>query len=217
MSRYDLQKAILQEAERTKQIRAEERKLIAKSGGPLSVFPSVKASPLRDHLSGILSADIMPSNVGPLDEVMWPFFYRVDVNFGEGEFEYDDNTKGEGHFRVGNEGNFILCGVYRDNSDYDVAGYQAPMVMTIRDDQSSRQLNTEGIPVQAIGTKGRPMTFKTPYLMYENSQVSILFKSWLPNGSVVPVEGSGKNSFVFFGYRIRSKDDAVIKQALRSL
>lgn len=217
MDRYQLQTAILAEAEKTKEIRAKERNFVNKSGSPLSVFPSLKPNPLRDHLAGLLPDDIMPSNVGALDEVMWPFFYKVDIDFGSGEFIYDNNTKGEGTFRVGNEGNFLLCGIFRDNADYDTAGYQAPLLMTIRDDQSSRQLNTEAIPVQTIGTKGRPLKFKTPYLMYENAQITVLMKSWLPTGSAVEVDGSGKQTFVFFGYRIRSKEDAVIKQALRSL
>ncbi len=217
MSRYEIQKAIFNEAEKTKQIRAKEREFNSKNSGPLSVFPSFRSNPLRDHLAGVLPSDIMPSNVGPLDEVMWPFFYRVDINFGEGAFSFDSNTKAEGTFRVGNEGNFLLLGVYRDCRDYDVAGHQCPMLMTIRDDQSSRSLNSEAVPVQVIGTKGRPLTFKTPYLMYENSQITTQFKSWLPAGSEIPVDGSGFNSFIFFGYRIRSKEDAVIKQALRSL
>jgi len=200
-NRYDLQKAILAEADRTKQIRSKERSFQSQSGSPLSLFPD----------------DIMPSNVGPLDEVMWPFFYRVDMTFGEGIFSYNNESRNQGSFRVGNEGNFLLLGIFRDNRDYDVAGYQAPLLMTIRDDQSSRQLNTEAFPVQSIGTKGRPLKFKTPYLMYENSQVTLELKSWLPVGSEVEVEGSGFNSFVCYGYRIRSKDDAVIKQALRGL
>lgn len=217
MSRQNLIAQIQKIGDKKRLVRQEERNLQSyeKNGnGLLYSQPAVKKNALKEHLEGLLPPELVPSNVGSISEVTWGFFYQLDFDLGN-NITFDHNFRAERSFKVNAEAAFLVTRIYRDTRDQDQAGFAAPLCVSMKDMQSSRQLNDNPIPVQAIPSKGYYWELPVPFLIYPSASLSLELTSWLPVGVSLPTEGSNYQGFTFYGARVRIKDqNQVIRTAL---
>lgn len=198
-------------------LRARERSIqkVEGSGNPLLFSqPAVKKNALKETLQGLLPPELIPSNVGSLSEVTWGFSYQVDFELGE-NLTFDHNFRASKNFKVNNEAAFLVTRIYRKTMDADQAGNAAPLCINFRDLQSSRQLNDNPIPLQAIPSKGYYLELPVPFLIYPSASLELELTSWLPSGVSLPTEGNNYQGFTLYGARVRIKDqNQVIKTSL---
>ncbi len=195
--------------------RAQERQIqkIENGGNVLFDNPSVRQNALEKHLNNILPPELIPSNVGDINSVQWGFFYEVDFDFGT-DPTFNSNVNDQKSFKVTNESAFLLTRIYRDCDDAGVAGLEAPLSLTIRDLQSSRQFMDRGIPLQCIPSKGYFYELPVPYLLYPSAQANLELKCWLPDGIDIETEGSGKQNFTLYGARVRIQNPQSVLKAM---
>lgn len=196
-------------------LRAQERGLNARAR-TLSTQPAINNVNLRQSLGEFVPPHLMPGNVGPLNAVVWPFWFPID-------FDYGDNytIKGGGQdlqnqtFQVTQEAAMLLVAVTRQADTYGTAGHLGPWAFTVRDNQSSRQFNDAPIPVQMISRMGGlPTKLPTAMLLMPNAQIQVQMNSWVPAGTNQPTVGSSHMQLNFFGYRIRIEDTAKVMSSV---
>lgn len=173
--------------------------------------PVIGKDDLGPNLLKILPPHIAPKNLGQFNNVMWDFFYPVTIDFGTDPV-YGPQSRAEGNFKVNQDGSFLLCGISRTYNSTTASGKLAPLSMTLRDMQSTRQFNDLSFPIQNIGEKGQPMIFETPLLVFKNSNISCEVTSWLPEN--MSTTGSGKHEFLFFGLRVRDEEQVKLLQTI---
>jgi hypothetical protein len=193
--------------------RSQERQIqkMEQGGNVLFDQPSVKQNALEKHLNDILPPELIPSNVGDINQVQWGFFYEVDFDFGVDPV-WSSNVNARKSFKVTNESAFLVTRIYRDTDDAGIAGLEAPLTLIIRDLQSSRQLMDKGVPLQAIPSKGYFYELPIPFLLYPAASADLELKCWLPNGVSIPASGVGTQNFTLYGARVRIQSpQAVLK------
>lgn len=193
--------------------RAQERQIqkMEQGGNVLFDQPSVKQNALERHLSDILPPELIPSNVGDINQVQWGFFYEVDFDFGTDPV-WSATVTARKSFKVTNESAFLVTRIYRDTDDAGIAGLEAPLTLILRDLQSSRQLMDKGVPLQAIPSKGYFYELPIPFLLYPAASADLELKCWLPPGITIPASGVGTQNFTLYGARVRIQSpQAVLK------
>lgn len=173
--------------------------------------PVIGKDDLGPNLLKILPPHIAPKNLGQFNNVMWDFFYPVSFDFGTNP-TYGTLTRAENNFKVNQDGSFLLFGISRSYQSNTASGKSAPLSLTLRDLQSTRQFNDLAFPIQNIGEKGQPLVFETPLLVFKNSNISCELSSWLPEDMVTT--GSGKHEFLFFGLRVRDEEQVKLLQTI---
>jgi len=195
--------------------RAQERQIqkMERGGNVLFDQPAVRQNALEKHLNEILPPELIPSNVGDINQVQWGFFYEVDFDLGVDPV-YDNNLSVRKSFKVTNESAFLVTRIYRDCDDSGVAGLEAPLTLTIRDLQSSRQFMDRGIPLQSIPGKGYFYELPIPFLLYPAASAELELKCWLPNGITIPTSGVGTQNFTLYGARVRIQNPSAVLKTM---
>lgn len=159
---------------------------------------------LKEELARKLPVNLMPGNVGDLAKVAWPFWFQVNFDFGPAP-TWTPATSQTSSFQVTQEAAFLIMGIYRKSNSYSTAGELAPLLLQIRDRQSSRLFMDKPMPWQTIGKKSRPTIFSTPMLVMPNAFIDVTLTTFATNQATAPGE-SGKQQVSFFGYRVRVED-----------
>lgn len=155
-----------------------------------------------DMASG-LAAHMVPSNVGALNEVAWPFYFQASVDFGTDPSVSSSNRK-KGFFQVDQEAGFLLMSIsimHMVNTSGQTATRLAPLQVDFIDRQSTRRFNSSPVPIQNIGDNSNPLVFPTPMLIMPNAFFDIEVSGL--NETAQAKTGSGLMQFSFFGYRTR--------------
>jgi len=173
--------------------------------------PVIGSSDLGPNLLKILPPHIAPKNLGNFNSIMWDFFYPVKIDLGT-DPTYGPQTRAEKSFKVNQDGSFLLCGISRVYNSTTASGQKAPLSLTLRDLQSTRQFNDISFPIQNLGERGKPTLLETPLLVYKNSNISCELTSWLSEN--MATTGSGVHEFLFFGLRIRDEEQAKLLQTI---
>lgn len=192
----------------TRQARDREQALRGRVKA-MDASPIIGSKDLGANLNKILPPHLMPQNVGDLAGVMWPFFFTVTIDFGTNP-TFDSLIKRSDDFRVDQEAAFILTGYQRTYYNKGAAGKGAPIQLTLRDLQSTRQYNDQPFPIQNIGEGGLPTKLDTPLLFAANATVRVEASSWVPEGESVETVGNGKQEITFFGLRVRDADNVKV-------
>ena len=161
------------------------------------------AMSLEQTLKKILPAYMMPTNVGDINTVSWPFYHVVDFDFGA-DPTYGPNTRQTQSFQVTQEAAFVMTKLSMKTFDDSDAGELAPLSLRIVDRQSSRQFTDGLLPIQMIGSKSYPTVFPTPMLIMPNAFMDFTLESWLTSNQATT--GVGKFQLMVEGYRIRIGD-----------
>jgi hypothetical protein len=203
MSREILFRQIKELENQRKINRARERSLRSRAH-LLSAQPVIKDSgTLRKNLEKIIPKHLSPTNIGKLNEVEWFFWFPLDFDFGT-DPTYTETTRQSRQFQVDQEAGFLLTHISRTHDSSGPSGAQAPLQMTLRDNQSSRQFNDAPIPLQFVGSRGDYLELDTPLFIAPNSTFSVEMTSWLSGD--FPTTGSGKHQITLGGYRMRAED-----------
>lgn len=192
-------------------IRSQERGLNARSRA-LASQPQINKKNLRNSLGEFIPPHLMPGNVGPLNTVVWPYWFPVDFDYGT---NYTILGGGQDlqtqNFQVDQEAALLLIGITRQADTYGTAGHLGPWNITVRDNQSSRQFNDIPVPIQQISRfGGQPTQLPTTMLLMPNAIIQVQLNSWVPAGTSQATTGSSHQQFNFFGYRIRIEDTAKV-------
>ena len=162
-----------------------------------------KPMSLEQTLKNILPGYMMPTNVGDVNQVSWPFYHVVDFDFGT-DPTYGPNTRQTQSFQVTQEAAFVITKFSVKSFSDSSSGELAPLSVRIIDRQSSRQFNDAAIPIQMLGGKSYPTIFPTPMLIMPNAFMDFTMESWLTANQATV--GSGKFQLMIEGYRIRLGD-----------
>lgn len=164
-------------------------------------FNTVKS--LKEDLKGALMPHMLPANVGALNEVAWPFYFQVRIDFGS-DPDISQSVSQRGYFQVDQEASFILMSVslsYMTDSA-DLSGVaSAPLSVDFIDRQSTRRFSSGPVPIQSIGDNSNPMIFPTGMLIMPNAFLDVEVRGMNP--TTQSHTGSGLLQFSFFGYRTR--------------
>jgi hypothetical protein len=165
-----------------------------------------QSNKVYDYLRTRLPPQMFPGNTGNEKQVVWPFWFTLEFDFGTNPV-YGVATNQTQSFPVTQEAGLLLMAISRDSDSHTSAGSLAPLQLTFKDRQSSRQLNSEPLPLQNLGLNYRPTIFPTPYWLNPMAFLDVQMTSWLRENSVGNV-GNGKIFLTFFGYRKRTPDGA---------
>lgn len=158
---------------------------------------------LEQSLKQILPSYMMPTNIGDINQVSWPFHHTAEFDFGT-DPTYGPNTRQTQSFQVSQEAAFIITKLsLKSFSDTD-SGELAPLTLRIIDRQSTRQFNDVPVPIQMFGAKSYPTIFPTPMLIMPNAFMDFTMESWLAVNQATL--GSGKFQLMLEGYKIRLGD-----------
>ena len=158
---------------------------------------------LEQTLKSIVPGYMMPTNVGDINQVSWPFYHVVDFDFGT-DPTYGPTTRQTQSFQVTQEAAFIITKFSVKSFSDTTSGELAPLSIRMIDRQSSRQFNDLAIPIQMLGGKSYPTVFPTPMLIMPNAFMDFTMESWLTASQATT--GSGKFQLMIEGYRIRLGD-----------
>lgn len=191
------------------EMRKQERQIVADTK---SVQPVIAdGGDLRSNLSKILPKYLLPTNVGQYKQILTPMWYQATHDLGNNPV-YGPNLRSIVNFQVSQEAGFLMTGITREWRDRSSAGFKAPLRLTIRDNQSTRQFNNTGFTIQTIGYKGSPTYLETPLLLVPNASVATILESWLPID--FNTVGDGYHQFTFHGYRVNMGDVNYLAQQL---
>lgn len=195
-----------------KQLRNQEKGLDArmKTLADPAQFARSDIKEFKNQLNANLAPHMLPSNVGGLNEVAWPFFFQATIDFGQ-DPELSLTRIVRSFFQVDQEAAFLLMSVsasFSKDANNNSALESAPVQVEFIDRQSSRRFNNTPIPVQMIGSNSNPMIMPTPMYIPPNAILDIVASGM----QVIPFQytGSGKMQFSFFGYRTRIENAANI-------
>lgn len=154
---------------------------------------------LKDQLNETLPSYMIPSNVGGIDSVQWPFLFSIDFDLGT-DPAFNFSLRQTRSFQVTQEAGFLIMSIshYALNSSEN---RYAPLELDIIDRQSSRRFMNSAIPVQTLGYLGLATVLPTPMLVMPNAGLDLTLSSMINTG--VTYTGQIKHQFTFFGYRVR--------------
>jgi hypothetical protein len=190
--------------------RVEERRLASRSKYLNSIPLAADGNDLKSNLSKILPKRMLPTNVGSYKQILLPFHYNVEFNLGLNP-TFTPTFRANEKFQVTQEAGFLLTKISRTWRNRS-AGFNAPVSVTIRDNQSSRQFNNTPIPIQQIGYAGCPLTLETPFLFMPNAYIGIELTSWIDN--TWQIQGDGYQELTFMGYRISVQDAQYVTDSI---
>lgn len=158
---------------------------------------------LYEELKAKLPASLMPGNVGSVDIVTWDYTFPVIFDLGV-DPEIGPGFRVTKFFQVQQEAAFILKNVTWTANSQDT--YLAPLMIELRDRQSSRFFQNTPIPVQAYGDRYLPTQLDSPLYVAPNAFVDVTLSTFIPQAVTIP--GRVSLTFSFRGVRIRVKDAA---------
>lgn len=161
------------------------------------------ARDLKATLQGALAPNMMPANVGGLNEVAWPFYFQVPIDFGA-DASISSTIVQKNSYQIDQEAAFIWMslGVTFGTDDANASGmFDAPIQVQIFDRQSSRQFNSSPVPVQMLGQNSNPTILPTGMFLQPNAFIDVQVSGLRDIAQTQT--GSGKIQFSFFGYRTR--------------
>ena len=160
-------------------------------------------SKLQDALMKVLPSGLVPGNVGGYYDVAWPFTYTVVFDFGTNP-SYGPNTSQIQSFQNTQEAAFIFTQISRKSDFNSTSGELAPLQLTIKDRQSTRQFNDRPIPLQIIPKKTPYFTFEVPLIIMPNAFIDFTMTSWLTAAQATV--GTSQHQIMLKGYRTRTED-----------
>lgn len=205
ITRAQAQARILHLENQRKFLRQSEADLKTKRNA-LNDIPLLDSQYLESNLKIALPRNMEPKNIGRLAGVMWDYWFPLSFDFGV-DPTYDKNSNSKQHTQVNQEAGFLLTGIGRATPNLDGSSFGAPLGVTIRDLQSTRQFNDKPIPVQFIGDRGEQTKFSTPLLIRPNANIEVEVSSLLNEGESMSFVGASSFEIILFGIRVRDFND----------
>lgn len=193
----------LKRALRDREKSLDARRAYIGSGGAVA---NNNVKTLQGSLQALLPNYMVPGNVGGLNEVTWPFYFSINIDFGANP-TFSSNTYAKGSFQIDQEAAFILQSITRTHSTNaagQAATMNAPIQIDLIDRQSSRRFSNDPIPLQMFGTESLASILPTGMYIQPNAFLDVSANGIMEDGQ--QFNGSGQFTLTFFGYRIRTED-----------
>jgi hypothetical protein len=214
VKRQDVINTILNKQHEKADIRREERQVSRAERTMGYVMegvgePKSNAQKTHDLLRSFIPEHLIPTNVGELSKTLWPKWYQVDFSSQDSAlFGINPTVKPQDSFkksfRTVQDAGYLLLGISRNFNTHGSAGKGAPWEVTLRDNQSSRQVNSHPIAVQAFGHSSILTKLVTPYYFLPNSSFGVELDTYVDNN--VTLAGDGSQFFTFYGLEVRSAE-----------
>lgn len=171
-------------------------------------IPNTGAQSLQANLKNSLDDQMMPGNVGSINNVIWPYF--LNTVFAP----VAPNQTVKNGFTVSQEAAMVIMSftktIYIRTLAPEVSTYVDPEVagangiapglfFTIRDSSSARDYENSPIDLNTCGHPNFPTVFPRPLLFLPNSNIEVSFSNSHATNTYVPFMAA-------FGYRIRVED-----------
>lgn len=208
----ELLQQIQEKRDSIRKLRAEERSLDSQEKIFLTE-PLIKRDSLRENLKNSLPKNLVPSNVGDLEQIVWNYEYPLSIDFKEGAASIIKASKTyELTEQIGQESCFILTGITRSFNSQGIGGIGLPLKFLIRDRQSTRQIMDKPISLAHIAHSGKISQFATPYLFMPNARMTVELSSMLDTD--MTISGSTLTEITLIGVRCRINDVSRIIEAM---
>lgn len=208
----ELLQQIEQKREAIRRVRAEERSLSSQEKIFLTE-PLIKRDSLRDNLKNSLPKQLVPSNIGELEQIVWNYEYPLSIDFKEGTNSVIKASKiYELTEQIGQESCFILTGISRNFNSQGISGIGLPIKFLIRDRQSTRQIMDKPLSLAHIAHSGKVSKLATPYLFMPNARITVELSSMLDTD--LTISGSTLTEINLIGIRCRINDVSRIIEAM---
>jgi hypothetical protein len=192
---------------RERNIRSREQMLGRNPGGGGRSGPNQMGVDPSQMQSNPNLCNLIPGNVGSINNVIWPFFFSTDF------ITLVPNTAIKTGFSVTQEAAFVMMSytkqvytfdgvntyTYIDPDQPGATGIAPNLSFTIRDSQSGRDFENFPIDLDTVGNPGYPTIFPRPSMFLPNSNVEISFQNSDPAANYVAF-------LTVFGYRCRIQD-----------
>lgn len=196
-----------------RKLRAEERSVSEKEKLFLTE-PLIKRNGLRENLKSCLPKELVPSNVGELEEIVWPYEYPMSIDFQNGaDSVISANKIYPLTEQVGQESCFILTGISRAFSSQGISGNGIPLKYLIKDMQSTRQIMDKPLCLAHIAHSGKVTKLPTPYLFMPNARITVELSSML-DSDITLTGVSTYTEIILHGVRCRIEDASRIIEAM---
>jgi hypothetical protein len=167
------------------------------------------AQKTHDLLRSFILEHLIPTNVGELSKTLWPKWYQVDFTAQDSAiFGMNPVVKPldvfKKSFRTVQDAGYLLLGITRNFNTHGTAGKGAPWEVVLRDNQSSRQVNSHPLPVQSMGHSSILTKLVTPYYFLPNSSFGVELSTFIEND--MALVGDGSQFFTFYGLEVRSAE-----------
>lgn len=163
---------------------------------------------LRDEMLAKLPPELLPGNVGDLSQVRWNYDFPLQFAIPVGQTTFSQATRLVRFFQVPQEGALILTHIalgYESLAGSANTPSGAPLMVEIRDRQSSRQFMSVPLPIGAIGTGKYPTALPAKMIFMPAAFVDFTLSSFA-DGSYDYTTKTGYINMVCYGVRIRVKD-----------
>jgi hypothetical protein len=217
--------AQIQQLENIKrQLRSRERSLKAREAYLSGVHSQMGApgnygqytsnlKQFENDLKKSLPEFMVPSNVGGINKVAWPFYFQVNMDLGD-DPSISTSTFSTGFFQVDQEACFIFMSLsvgFEENDDGSAIKH-APLTVQFIDRQSSRQFQSVPTPIQSLGENSNPSVLPVGMLIMPNAFLDVEMRGIPPVAQ--SFVGSGKIQWSFFGYRTRVENAAKVLSSI---
>jgi hypothetical protein len=177
------------------------------------LHPFAKGSPqnLAATLKDALPPQMLPGNIGDLNNVFWPFYFTFTAP------ELPPNSGSIGSFTVTQEASFILLNISQVVFKKVAGSYTAinalnsdealnnanNLNIAFRDAQSSRTFMQLPMGISEIGCAEFPTILNQPQMFLPNSTIECIYQNSNATETFVPF-------VTMFGYRLRVDNSASI-------
>ena len=199
-----------------KNARMTERSLDARMKALNERFqvPNSSVEQVRESMIHGLPTELVPLNIGSIGQAAWNFWYPLTFNFA-GVTALNDNLKQSQYFQITPEAAFIATHIeYNFPAGLTPANGLAPWAVSFIDRQSTRQLQSNPLPVQLLGKKGWPTQLTTPYLIMPNAQFEVALTCLQTTPFTLAAPEDVNLQVTFSGIRIRAEDASEILSTL---
>jgi hypothetical protein len=201
LRKMKIQRASLEAANNERAKIVASQQLVIQEGAVSTADPQALEEALSEKLPGYLT----PGNIGPISDVLWPFWFSFSTA------ELPPNSNGTGTVTITQEAPFILMALTKSvflrttgpdqltyiNPDVPGAGGGTPgLAIAMRDAQSSRTFFQRPVKLDHIGLPRFPTVLPGPMLFLPNSTIQISYFNANATQTYLPF-------VTLFGYRLR--------------
>ena len=176
------------------------------------------AADVRKYLNQRLPKNLMPTNVGGVSKVGWNFTYPVNItlnsvlNGANWEYTLGPSLRQTVSFQINADAGFLLTAISFAGGPAYCDFRQQPIMVTIRDAQSSREFMNSAMPLNNFGNPWAPLILEKPFYMEPRAMIEIILTTFEPTtvtrtlATTLTNPQQPKAQLIFHGVRTRAED-----------
>jgi len=160
----------------------------------------------------------MPTNVGQVSKIGWNFTYPVNItlnsvlNGANWEYVLGPSFRETVRFQINADAGFLLTAISFAGGPPYCDFRQQPIMVKIRDAQSSREFMNQAMPLNNFGNPWAPLILEKPFYMEPRAIIEIELTTFEPSTVTRVLANTTTNptqpraQLIFHGVRTRAED-----------